>query len=80
MDKFTLENRLINFSVAIIKMTYDMANHFAANHLASQIIRSSTSAALNYGEAHSAVSTKDFIFRMGICLKELRDTHINLKI
>ncbi|MCV6631284.1 MAG: four helix bundle protein [Flavobacteriaceae bacterium] len=70
MDKFTLENRLIDFSVAIIKMNYDMANHFAANHLASQIIRSSTSAAPNYGEAHSAVSTKDFIFRMGICLKE----------
>lgn len=45
-----------------------------------QITRSSTSPALNYGEAQSAESKKDFIHKMGICLKELRETFVCLKI
>ncbi|WP_326935010.1 four helix bundle protein [Flavobacterium sp. PL11] len=44
------------------------------------MIRSGTSPALNYGEAQSAESTKDFIHKMGICLKELRETFVRLKI
>jgi four helix bundle protein len=45
-----------------------------------QIIRSSTSAALNYGEAQSAASTRDFQHKMKLCLKELRESLVNLKI
>ncbi|MDY0989028.1 four helix bundle protein [Flavobacterium sp. CFBP9031] len=43
-------------------------------------MRSGTSPALNYGEAQSAESKKDFIHKMGICLKELRETFVCLKI
>ncbi|WP_369618645.1 four helix bundle protein [Flavobacterium sp. CFS9] len=46
----------------------------------TQITRSSTSPALNYGEAQSAESKKDFVHKMGICLKELRETYVCLKI
>ena len=49
-------------------------------NLSNQIIRSSTSAALNFGEAQSAESRKDFIHKMSIVLKELRETEICLKI
>ena len=45
-----------------------------------QITRSGTSPALNYGEAQSAESKKDFVHKMGICLKELRETFVCLKI
>lgn len=51
-----------------------------ANHLAGQLVRSGTSPALNYGEAQSAESQKDFIHKMQVILKELRETKICFKI
>ena len=50
------------------------------NYLINQLLRSSASAALNYGEAQSAESKRDFIHKAGIVLKELRESHVNLKI
>jgi four helix bundle protein len=80
MKKQELEERLINFAANIILFTNQIEKSFAGNHLSGQIIRSSTSPALNYGEAQSAESKKDFIHKMGICLKELRETLNCLKI
>ena len=80
MNKFDLEERLVDFSVAIIELSSEIPNNRAGNHLSGQIIRSGTSAALNYGEAQSGESRKDFIHKMKVALKELRETHICLKI
>ena len=70
MNKFDLEDRLIDFSVLIIKIVNGMINTKAGNHLSGQLVRSGTSVALNYGEAQSAESRKDFIHKMKIVLKE----------
>ncbi|MFN9664690.1 MAG: four helix bundle protein [Akkermansiaceae bacterium] len=75
-----LEDRLIDFAVAIIDMTEALPNNKAGNHVAGQLIRSGTSPAPNYGEARSAESKKDFVQKMKISLKELRETMIWLKI
>jgi four helix bundle protein len=80
MDKFKLEERLIDFAADIILFTNYVEKSVAGIHLIDQIVRSSTSPALNYGEAQSAESKKDFIHKMGICLKELRETFNCLKI
>lgn len=80
MNKQELENRLIDFAATIIIVASKFEKNYAGNHLASQIIRSGTSPALNYGEAQSAESSKDFIHKMGICLKELRESFVCLKI
>jgi four helix bundle protein len=80
MDKFKLEERLIDFAANIILFTNHVDKSYAGNHLVGQIVRSSTSPDLNYGEAQSAESKKDFIHKMGICLKELRETFNCLKI
>ena len=80
MDKKELEERLIDFAVLIIAITEEMPNTRAGNHLAGQIIRSSSSPALNYGEAQSAESPRDFVHKMKIVLKELRETYNNLRI
>ncbi len=80
MDKFDLEERLIQFSVLIIEIVSEMLNSKAGNHLSGQIVRSGTSVALNYGEAQSGESRKDFIHKMKVVLKELRETFICLKI
>jgi four helix bundle protein len=80
MTKGELEERLIDFAVAIIKLAGSLPNTFAGKHLSGQIIRSGTSPALNYGEAQSAESRKDFIHKIKVILKELRETLIALKI
>jgi len=78
--KYDLEERLIQFSIDIITLCKESNKSFASDHLIKQVIRSATSSALNYGEAQSAESTKDFQHKMKLCLKELRETLVNLKI
>jgi len=80
VNKQELENRLIDFAASIILVASKFDKNYAGNHLAGQIIRSGTSPALNYGEAQSAESSKDFIHKMGIYLKELRESFVCLKI
>ena len=78
--KYDIENRLINFSVNVILVCGNLNGSFASQHLAKQLIRSTTSAALNHGEAQSAESPRDFLHKMRLCLKELRESLVNLKI
>ena len=80
LNKFDLEERLIGFSVLIIQIISEMPKTKAGNHLAGQLVRSGTSVSLNYGEAQSAESRKDFIHKMKVVLKELRETYVCLKI
>lgn len=80
MKKYDLEERLVQFSASIIIGVATLKNTFASEHLTKQLIRSATSSALNYGEAQAAESKRDFIHKMKICLKELRESQINLKI
>jgi four helix bundle protein len=75
-----LENRLIDFAVMIISVVEALPNTRTGNHIAGQLVRSGTSPAPNYGEARSAESRKDFIHKMKISLKELRETLVWLKI
>jgi four helix bundle protein len=80
MDKKALEERLINFAVLIIQIANKLPNSGVGAHLSGQITRSGTSPALYYGEAQSAESKKDFIHKIQIVLKELRETLVCLKI
>lgn len=75
-----LEERLIDFAVAIIGVVESLPSSKAGNHIANQLIRSGTSPAPNYGEARGAEPHKDFVHRMKISLKELRETLIWLRI
>ena len=75
-----LEERLTDFAVSMIDVVEMLPNSKAGNHIANQLVRSGTSPAPNYGEAQSAESRKDFIHKMKISLKELRETLIWLNI
>ena len=78
--KFDLDERLINFAVAIIDISENLPKTFAGNHIAGQLVRSGTSPALNYGEAQSAESRNDFIHKLKVSAKELRETFNCLQI
>jgi four helix bundle protein len=76
MNKQDLEERLIAFSVLMIEIVNEMPNNKAGNHLSGQLVRSGTSVSLNYGEAQSAESKRDFIHKMQVVLKELRNVYL----
>jgi four helix bundle protein len=78
--KYNLEERLIDFAVAILLFVESLPNSKSANHLGGQLIRSGTSPSLNYGEAKSAESKNDFLHKTKVCLKELRESHNCLRI
>lgn len=78
--KYDLEERLIDFVLKIDEIIEQLPNTRLANHIAGQLVRSGTSPALNYGEAQSAESQKDFVHKMQVILKELRETRVCLKI
>ena len=80
MNRYELEERMIGFAVLIYRLTDRMPASKDGNYFKDQIIRSSASAALNYGEAMSAESGKDFLHKIRLVLKELRETYVALRI
>jgi four helix bundle protein len=73
---FDLEDRLIGFAVRIIRLADSLPNTRVGNHIAGQLVRCGTSPAPNYGEAQSAESPADFIHKLKVCLKELREIRV----
>ena len=77
---FDLEKRLIDYAVWVMNVVEELPNTRVGNHLSGQLVRSGTAPALVYGEVQSAESRKDFVHKMKIALKELRETLVCLKM
>jgi four helix bundle protein len=73
-QKYDLEDRLLEFASGVIDVTEKLPNSRAGNHVSGQLLRSGTSPYANHGEAQAPESADDFIHKMKICLKELRET------
>ena len=73
---YDLEERLIEFMVRVMGVVESLPSTRIGNHVAGQLVGSGTSPAANYSEARAAESRKDFIHKMRICLKELRETRV----
>jgi four helix bundle protein len=71
---YDLEERLLQFSTRIIRLVEELPNTRTGNHLANQLLRSGTSPCANHAEAQAAESTADFVHKLRLCLKELRET------
>jgi four helix bundle protein len=71
---FDLEDRLLDYAAAIVRLVEELPKSRAGNHVAAQLLRSGTSPLPNHGEAESAESPADFIHKLKVCLKELRET------
>ncbi|MDD5599777.1 MAG: four helix bundle protein [Victivallaceae bacterium] len=78
--KFDLQRRFIDYAVRIIRLSESLSKTQAGKHISLQILRSGTSPAPNYGEAQSAESKADFIHKLKIALKEMRETEVWLKM
>jgi four helix bundle protein len=78
--KYDLDERLIDFAVMVVNFVERLPRTKSAAHLGGQLLRSGTSPSLNYGEAKSGESKIDFIHKMKVCLKELRESYNCLRI
>ena len=78
--KYDIEERCIVFGAAIVTYTEKMSRSFAGLHLGRQLLRSGTAAALHYGEVQGAESPRDFIHKMGVAVKELRESKNNMRV
>ena len=78
--KYDLEDRLVDYTCRMIDVVEALPNTRAGNYIAGQLVKSCHSPAFNYGEAQAAESTKDFIHKMGVVLKELKECRIALKV
>ena len=79
-SKYDLKDRLLAFAVAIVELTDDLPNTRAGNHIAGQLLRCGTSPYAHHGEVESVESRKDFIHKLKVCLKELRETRRWLRL
>jgi len=71
---YDLEDRLLEFAANIVELTESLPNTRAGNHIAGQLLRCGTSSLSNHGEVEAAESRRDFLHKLRICLKELRET------
>ena len=71
---YDLEERLLQFSTRIIELVEELPNTRTGSHVANQLLGSGTSPYANHAEAQAAESRNDFIHKLRICLKELRET------
>jgi len=78
--KYDLEERLVDYTCRMIDVVEALPTTRAGNYISGQLVRSCHSPAFNYGEAQGAESPKDFIHKMGIILKELKECRVALKI
>lgn len=77
---YDYESRLIKFAAAVIKFTRLLKKSYELEYLGTQLIRSSCSAALNFGETQGTRSNRDYVHKASIALKELKESQVNLKI
>ena len=71
---YDLEARLLKFAARICRLVERLPRTRAGNHVAGQLLRSGTAPLPNHGEAQGAESPKDFIHKLRLSLKELRET------
>jgi four helix bundle protein len=69
-----IAERLLRFAVAVVRLTSQLPKDAAGRHVASQILRSATSGGANYEEARAAESRGDFVHKVAVAAKEVRET------
>ena len=79
-NRYNLEDRLLDYAALIVKLTEHLPTTRAGNHIAGQLLRSGTSPLSNHGEAEAAESRQDFIHKLSISLKELRESRRWLRL
>lgn len=77
---FNFEDRLVRFAWECILFVRKLEKSYEVDYYKNQLIRSSGSSSLNYGEAQGSITVKDFIFKVSLSAKELKESRNTLKV
>lgn len=77
---YDLEERLLDYGSTIISLTQRLGGDHAQRHIGNQLLRSGTAPLSHHGEAQGAESQADFIHKLSLALKELRESERWLKL
>ena len=77
---FNFEDRLVRFAGECILFVRKLEKSYEVDYYKNQLIRSSGSSSLNYGEAQGTITGKDFIFKVSLSVKELKESRNTLKV
>lgn len=75
-----IEERLIDFAVRVVRLSGELPRTEAGRHVGGQLLRCGTAPAAHYAEARGGESSKDFVHKLGVALKELNESRVWLKI
>ena len=75
-----IAQRLLSFAVASLRLATSLPKDAGGRHVASQWIRSATGAGANYEEARAAESRADFIHKVGVAAKEMREACYGIEL
>ena len=78
--KYDIEDRLVGIAADTILFERDSPRDYTGQYCGNQLMRSTGSAALNFGEAQGTKSNKDYIHKASLSIKELKESRVNLKI
>jgi four helix bundle protein len=77
---YDLEERLLEYAAQVIRLVERVPRTQAGIHVAGQLLRSASSPLSNHGEAQAAESVDDFVHKLSICLKELKESRRWLRL
>jgi len=80
MEGRDLDERLLEYAARIIKLVESLPNSIAGRRIGDQLLRSGTSSGANYEEAQGAESHNDFVHKLQIALKEMRESNYWLRV
>jgi len=75
-----ISRRFIELAVRVIKLVRALPKDFIGKHIGNQLLKAGTSGGANYEEARSAESKADFIHKLQIALKELRESSFWIRL
>ncbi|MFV8271127.1 four helix bundle protein [Flavobacterium sp. GT2N3] len=77
---YSFEDRLVRFAGECIFFVRKLEKSYEIEYYKNQLIRSSGSSSLNYGEAQGTITSRDFIFKVSLYVKELKESRNSLKV
>ena len=77
---YNFEDRLVRFAGECIFFVRKLEKSYEIEYYKNQLIRSTGSSSLNYGEAQGTITDKDFVFKVSLTVKELKESRNSLKV
>jgi len=75
-----LSDRFLDYAVSVLHLESKLNQSYSSRHIFHQLVRSATSCGANYEEARSAESKADFVHKLQVVLKELRESSFWLRL